>query len=72
MAIPKSKELNNKSFEALKGSLGYTNVMQAPRLKKVIVSAGVGSFKDKKKREITRVLFTGIIRTRFFFLLITS
>jgi hypothetical protein len=29
-------------------------------------------FKDKKKIELTIVLFTGIIRTRFFFLLITS
>ena len=32
--------------------MGYTNVMQTPRLQKIVVSAGVGSFKDKKKIEI--------------------
>jgi len=37
------------AYEALKESQKYTNVMQAPRLTKVIVSSGVGSFKDKKK-----------------------
>jgi large subunit ribosomal protein L5 len=31
---------------------GYTNAMQAPRILKVVVSAGVGSFKDKKKIEL--------------------
>ncbi len=46
------KEKNNKSFEALKGSFGYVNKMQAPKLVKVIVSSGVGSTKDKKKIEL--------------------
>lgn len=46
------KEKNKKAFEALKGTLGYKNPMQAPRLKKVVVGAGVGSFKDKKKLEV--------------------
>ena len=40
-----------KSFDALKGSLGYTNKMQAPRLVKVVISAGTGSFKDKTKNK---------------------
>ena len=31
---------------------GYKNAMQAPRILKVVVSAGVGSFKDKKKIEL--------------------
>lgn len=31
---------------------GYANAMQAPKLLKVVVSAGVGSFKDKKKIEL--------------------
>ena len=31
---------------------GYKNAMQAPRILKVVVSAGVGSFKDKKKVEL--------------------
>lgn len=41
-----------KSFEALKGDFGYKNKMQAPKIEKVIVSCGVGSFKDKKKIEL--------------------
>lgn len=31
---------------------GYKNAMQAPRILKVVISAGVGSFKDKKKIEL--------------------
>lgn len=46
------KEKQNTSYAALKDAFGYTNVMQAPRLKSVSVSSGVGSFKDKKKIEI--------------------
>lgn len=41
-----------KTFDALKGEFGYQNVMQAPRVGKIIVSTGVGSLKDKKKLEI--------------------
>jgi large subunit ribosomal protein L5 len=43
------KELQAGAFSALKGELGYTNAMQAPRLLKAVVSTGVGSLKDKKK-----------------------
>jgi len=46
------KEKNKKAFELMKEKFGYKNVMQAPRLVKVVISAGTGSFKDKKKREI--------------------
>ncbi|MBX4198436.1 50S ribosomal protein L5 [Candidatus Parcubacteria bacterium] len=46
------KEKNNAAFASLKGSFGYTNQMEAPTLEKVIVSAGVGSQKDKKKLEL--------------------
>ena len=38
-----------KIFEALKADFGYTNIMQAPKVTKVIVSSGVGSIKDKKR-----------------------
>lgn len=31
---------------------GYKNAMQAPRILKVVVSAGVGSFKDKNKFKV--------------------
>lgn len=43
-----SKKEKN-TFKALKEKFGYKNVMQAPKLSKVIVSIGVGSVKDKKK-----------------------
>ncbi|MBX4210717.1 50S ribosomal protein L5 [Candidatus Parcubacteria bacterium] len=46
------QEKKNTAFEALKEKFGYTNKMQTPRISKVVVSAGVGSFKDKKKLEV--------------------
>jgi len=44
----KSKEV----FANLKSTQGYKNTMQAPKIMKVVVSVGVGSFKDKKKIEL--------------------
>jgi large subunit ribosomal protein L5 len=46
------KEKTKESFEAMKGDFGYKNVMQSPKILKVVVSAGVGSFKDKKKVDL--------------------
>ncbi|HVS79532.1 MAG TPA: 50S ribosomal protein L5 [Candidatus Paceibacterota bacterium] len=46
-----TKQKTAKAFESLKESQGYTNKMQAPRLVKVVVSAGTGSFKDKTKNQ---------------------
>ncbi len=43
------KQKQKEAFSALKEKMGYTNPMQAPRLLKVVVSTGVGSFKDKKR-----------------------
>jgi large subunit ribosomal protein L5 len=43
---------NKTAYEALKGEFGYTNVMQTPRLTKVVVSIGVGSIKDKKRTDL--------------------
>ncbi len=37
------------AFDALKGDFGYKNVMQAPRIEKVIVSTGTGKIEDKAK-----------------------
>lgn len=37
------------AYNILKTKMGYRNPMQTPRLLKVVVSVGVGSFKDKKK-----------------------
>ncbi len=36
-------------YEELKGTFGYTNVMQAPRIEKVIISTGTGKIEDKNK-----------------------
>ena len=41
----------NEAFEALKSEFGYTSVMQAPRVTKLVVSCGVGKY-DPKKREL--------------------
>lgn len=46
------QELDKGSFEALKAKLHLENPMQAPRLKKVVISCGIGSVKDKKKVEL--------------------
>ena len=46
------KEKIIKAYEPLKKDFGYKNKMQSPKIQKVIVSAGVGSFKDKKKIDL--------------------
>lgn len=46
------KEKVKESFNHLKDELKLVNVMQAPKILKVAVSAGVGSFSDKKKIDI--------------------
>jgi large subunit ribosomal protein L5 len=46
------KEKINTSFDTLKADFAYTNKMQAPRVMKVVISAGIGSNKDKKKNEV--------------------
>jgi len=46
------KEKIAKSYDVLKDDFGYINKMQAPRIEKVVVSSGVGSFKDKKKIDV--------------------
>ncbi len=37
------------AFDAMKATFGYKNVMQAPRIEKVIVSTGTGKIDDKAK-----------------------
>ncbi len=46
------KDLEKDIFETLKGKFAYKSVMQAPRIEKVVVAAGTGSFKDPNKKEI--------------------
>jgi len=48
------KEKESNIFKELKAEFGYTNVMQAPRLVKIVLSSGIGSFKDKKKIDIVK------------------
>ena len=40
------------TFEALKGAMNYSNIMQAPRVEKVVVSIGTGALKDQKRRDL--------------------
>lgn len=44
--------IQSTTFNALKGELGYTNVMQVPKVTKVVVSTGVGAIKDKKRLDL--------------------
>lgn len=46
------KEKTKDSFKELKEKLGLKNIMQAPKIVKVAVSSGVGSFKDKNKIDV--------------------
>ncbi len=43
------KEVLKGAFDALKGTFEYKNVMQAPRIEKVIVATGVGKIDDKNR-----------------------
>jgi large subunit ribosomal protein L5 len=43
------KETMQEAYAAMKGEFGYSNVMQAPRITKVVVSTGTGKISDKQK-----------------------
>ncbi len=50
------------AYTALKGEFGYTNVMQAPKVEKIVVSIGTGRVQDKQKEALIRdrlALITG-------------
>lgn len=50
------------SYDALKGEFGYVNVMQAPKVEKIVVSIGTGRVQDKQKEALIRdrlALITG-------------
>lgn len=46
------KEKVAGAFGALKGAFDYHNVMQAPRIEKVIVATGTGKIDDKQKLKL--------------------
>lgn len=47
-----SQEKQKSTFATFKDQFGYSNIMAAPRLLKIVVSSGVGKAKDKKRNEI--------------------
>lgn len=49
-SITHAKE--KEAFKAMSKESGFENVMQTPRLVKVVVSIGTGSLKDKKKMDL--------------------
>lgn len=61
------KEKQNTAYSALKDEFGYTNVMQAPRIQKVILSTGVGKTRaDKRKMDIVEEQLTRIAGQKVF------
>lgn len=50
--IQSFKERHDGAYAALKETFGYKNVMQAPKLVKVVINIGIGSLKDRKKIEL--------------------
>jgi large subunit ribosomal protein L5 len=53
MNIPTSKERIKAAYPKLKEKYGYKNVMQAPKLEKILVSVGTGKMSraDKKRQD---------------------
>ena len=45
------KQKEKEAYKALKEKFGYKNLMQSPRIQKVVINCGVGSVSDKKKLE---------------------
>jgi large subunit ribosomal protein L5 len=43
------REIQKDVFEKMKSDFSYKNVMQSPKLQKVVISVGTGSAKDKKR-----------------------
>ncbi len=52
MKIPTFKEKEASAIKALGPQFGIKNVMQSPRIVKVIVTSATGSIKDAKKKEL--------------------
>lgn len=46
------KEKQGTMFDTFKNAFSYVNLMQAPKIVKVIVSTGTGKISDKKKLEL--------------------
>ena len=46
------QEKLHTTFEALKSVFSYTNLLQAPRIEKVVISTGVGKITDRNQRAL--------------------
>ena len=46
------QEKQKNIFSSLKDAFGYRNIMEAPRVEKVVVSVGTGSVKDREKMQL--------------------
>lgn len=46
------KEKVKTTFDTLKGDFKYKNKLQAPQIKRVVVTTTIGSIKDPKKKEL--------------------
>lgn len=47
-----SEQKQKTAYDTFKGEFGYTNVMAAPKLMKIVVSSGVGKAKDKNRLKL--------------------
>lgn len=62
MRMETTKTKLASTFAALKDTFGYTNVMQTPKLEKIVVSVGTGRVQDKQREALIRdrlALITG-------------
>ena len=55
------EKLNKIAIPAMNKKFGYKNPLAAPKIVKVVVSAGIGSFKDEAKKEAALKSFTLIV-----------
>ena len=50
----KTNTTQTETFEALSSEFGWTSVMQAPKLTKLVVSSGTGTKMDKKRKQFVK------------------
>ena len=55
------EKLNKTAVPAMNKKFGYKNAMATPKIIKVVVSAGIGSFKDEAKKEAALKSLTLIV-----------
>src|SRR6185503_1266139 len=64
------KQYNKKIAPALKEKFGFKNVMQVPKIEKIMFNIGVGKFKEDKKKieqmvaEVTKITGQAPVKTK--------